>query len=58
MGLGALGASAGTADHLRLGVEVTGMVLGVGLGLVALRVARATPAPVKAKAGRAMEAEG
>ncbi|BBR53283.1 MULTISPECIES: PepSY-associated TM helix domain-containing protein [Pseudomonas] len=58
MGLGVLGATAGTADHLRLGVEVTGMVLGVGLALAALRVARATPAPVKAKAGRTIEAEG
>ncbi|MBF8731859.1 PepSY domain-containing protein [Pseudomonas guariconensis] len=58
MGLGALGASAGTADHMRLGVEVTGVVLGVGLALAALRVARATPAPVKAKAGRTVGAEG
>lgn len=57
-GLGVLGAFVGTADNLRLGVEVTGVVLGLGLALAALRVARATPAPAKAKAARTVEAEG
>jgi len=57
-GLGALGVFAGTSDALRLGVEVTGVVLGLGLAVAALRVARAAPAPLKARAGRTVEARG
>ncbi|MEK2608921.1 PepSY-associated TM helix domain-containing protein [Pseudomonas shirazensis] len=56
-GLGVLGIFAGGVDHLRLGVEVTGLVLGIGLALAAWRVACPKPAVVKPRAARTMEAK-
>ncbi|MCO7563948.1 PepSY domain-containing protein [Pseudomonas sp. S 311-6] len=56
-GLGALGMVTGTADSLRLGVEVTGLVLGVGLALAAWRVARSVPVTARTPARR-MEVAG
>ncbi|CAM3803867.1 Peptidase [Pseudomonas reidholzensis] len=56
-GLGVLGALAGGADNLRLGVELTGLAVGVGLAVAAWRVASRKPAPAKARAARNTEVE-
>lgn len=53
IGLGALG---GVGDAMRVGVVLSALVMGVLLGLVAWRVGKAVPAPIRAKAGRNVEA--
>ncbi|MBF8740307.1 PepSY-associated TM helix domain-containing protein [Pseudomonas guariconensis] len=57
-GLGVLGAVSGASGNLRLGVEATGLVLGLGLAIAAWRVARADGAPVKRRTARYVGAKG
>ncbi|MDR6713459.1 putative iron-regulated membrane protein [Pseudomonas hunanensis] len=56
-GLGLLGLLAGGADSMRLGVEITGLVVAIGLALAAWRIAHRQPAPVKTRAARNREVE-
>ncbi|UBM26846.1 PepSY domain-containing protein [Pseudomonas sp. p1(2021b)] len=58
VGLGVLGAASGAGSNLRLGVEATGLVLGLGLAMAAWRVACAEGAPAKRRTARGVEANG
>ncbi|EKT4467265.1 PepSY domain-containing protein [Pseudomonas putida] len=57
-GLGVLGAASGASGNLRLGVEATGLALGLGLAVAAWRVACADGAPVKRRTARRAEVGG
>lgn len=57
-GLGVLGAVCGAGGNLRLGVEATGLALGLGLAVAAWRVACADGAPAKRRTARRVEVGG
>lgn len=58
VGLGVLGAASGAGGNLRLGVEATGLALGLGLAVAAWRVACADGAPAKRRTARRVEVGG